>query len=54
MVTMPSTLTLRIFADRAHDTASNAGIFFEVLNSEGNLAIRDGFIGLRGAGKFES
>jgi len=47
MVTMPSTLTLRIFADTARDTASSTGICFEVLNSEGKLAIRDGFIGLR-------
>ncbi|HSU91829.1 MAG TPA: MaoC/PaaZ C-terminal domain-containing protein [Sporolactobacillaceae bacterium] len=47
MVTMPSTLTLRIFADTPRDTASSAGVFFEVLNSEGKLAIRDGFIGLR-------
>jgi len=47
MVTMPSTLTLRIFADTARDTASSTGIYFEVLNSEGKLAIRDGFIGLR-------
>jgi acyl dehydratase len=49
MVTMPSTLTLRIFADTKRDTASSAGVFFEVLNSEGKLAIRDGFIGLRAA-----
>jgi acyl dehydratase len=49
MVTMPSTLTLRIFADTARDSASSTGIFFEVLNSEGKLAIRDGFIGLRAA-----
>jgi acyl dehydratase len=49
MVTMPSTLTLRIFADRARDPASSAGIFFEVLNNEGKLAIRDGFVGLRAA-----
>ena len=47
MVPMPSTLTLRIFADGA----PNAGVFFEVLNGEGRLAIRDGFVGLR-AGKF--
>jgi acyl dehydratase len=49
MVTMPSTLTLRIFADAARDPVSSAGIFFEVLNGEGKLAIRDGFVGLRAA-----
>jgi acyl dehydratase len=49
MVPMPSTLTLRIFADTRHSAAPSA--FFEVLNSEGQLAIRDGFIGMR-AGKF--
>jgi len=49
MVTMPSTLTLRIFADAARDPASSAGIFFEVLNNDGKLAIRDGFVGLRAA-----
>jgi acyl dehydratase len=42
MVTMPSTLTLRILAD-----PTSAGIFFEVINGEGKLAIRDGFVGLR-------
>jgi acyl dehydratase len=41
MVPMPSTLTLRIFS------ATSAGVFFEVLNGEGQLAIRDGFVGLR-------
>ncbi len=46
MVTMPSTLTLRIFADANRDVA-NAGIFFEVSNNEGKLAIPDGFVGLR-------
>lgn len=45
MVTMPSTLTLRIFATR--EQAPVANIFFEVLNSEGKLAIRDGFVELR-------
>jgi acyl dehydratase len=49
MVTMPSALTLRIFADGNRDASANAGIFFEVLNSEGKLAIRDGFVGLRAA-----
>jgi acyl dehydratase len=44
MVPMPSTLTLRIFANSA---ASGTDVFFEVLNSEGQLAIRDGFVGLR-------
>jgi len=53
MVTMPSTLTLRIF-DTERGAAASAGVFFEVLNSEGKLAIRDGFVGLRGAGKLES
>jgi hypothetical protein len=48
MVTMPSMLTLRIFSDTKHEGAS-AGVFFEVLNSEGKLAIRDGFVGLRAA-----
>jgi acyl dehydratase len=48
MVTMPSTLTLRIFTDAKRDALS-AGIFFEVLNNEGKLAIRDGFVGLRAA-----
>ena len=46
MVPMPSTLTLRIFAE-TNNAGSNAGVFFEVLNSEGQLAIRDGFVGLR-------
>jgi acyl dehydratase len=46
MVTMPSTLTLRIFADTARNAAASPGVFFEVSNSEGKLAIRDGFIGL--------
>jgi acyl dehydratase len=50
MVTMPSTLTLRILADGA---APGASVFFEVLNGEGKLAIRDGFVGLR-AENFQS
>jgi acyl dehydratase len=49
MVTMPSTLTLRIFADTNYNAAASTGVFFEVLNSEGKLAIRDGFVGLRAA-----
>lgn len=49
MVTMPSPLTLRIFADAKRDAAASTGVFFEVLNSEGKLAIRDGFVGLRAA-----
>ena len=53
MVTMPSTLTLRIFGTE-RGAAANAGVFFEVLNSEDKLAIRDGFVGLLGAGKLES
>lgn len=47
MVTMPSTLTLRIFAEIEHGHAPSAGVFFEVLNGDGKLAIRDGFVGLR-------
>jgi acyl dehydratase len=47
MVTMPSTLTLRIFADAKRDASASSGVFFEVSNSEGKLAIRDGFVGLR-------
>jgi acyl dehydratase len=53
MVTMPSTLTLRII-DTERDAGANAGVFFEVLNSESKLAIRDGFVGLRSSGKSES
>ncbi len=49
MVTMPSTLTVRIFTDAVRNQASSTGVFFEVLNSEGKLAIRDGFVGLRAA-----
>jgi len=47
MVPMPSTLTLRFFTNSA---ASGTDVFFEVISSEGQLAIRDGFVGLR-AGK---
>jgi acyl dehydratase len=47
MVTMPSTLTLRILADIERGQAPSAGVFFEVLNGDGKLAIRDGFVGLR-------
>jgi acyl dehydratase len=53
MVTMPSTLTLRIF-DVERRAEARSGVFFEVLNSEGKLAIRNGFVGLRGSGKSES
>lgn len=53
MVTMPSKLTLRMFAIE-RGTAAHAGVFFEVLNSEGKLAIREGFVGLRSSGKLES
>ena len=41
MVTMPSTLTVRVLA------REGAVIFFETLNGEGRLAIRDGIIVLR-------
>src|SRR5271168_1378534 len=41
------TLTLRIFADSERGQAPIAGVFFEVLNGDGKLAIRDGFVGLR-------
>ena len=44
MVPMPSTLTLRFFTNSA---ASGTDVFFEVISSEGQLAIRDGFVGLR-------
>jgi hypothetical protein len=41
MVTMPSTLTVRVLA------REGAVVFFEVLSGEGRLAIRDGMITLR-------
>lgn len=47
MVMMPSELTLRILL---HETGSEGtGIFFEVLNSAGEAAIRSGYVGLRPA-----
>ncbi len=45
MVTMPSTLTVRVLA-RDH-RADRAVVFFEVLSGEGRLAIRDGMATLR-------
>jgi acyl dehydratase len=47
MVTMPSEVTLRILA--REDGPGGAGIFFEVLNADGEPAIRGGFAGLRPA-----
>lgn len=41
MVTMPSTLTVRVLA------RDGAVVFFEVLSGEGRLAIRDGMVVLR-------
>ncbi len=41
MVTMPSTLTVRMLA------REGAVVFFEVLSGEGRLAIRDGMVVLR-------
>lgn len=46
MVTMPSTLTLRVL--RRDDSADSAAVFFETLNGEGGLAIREGVVVLRG------
>jgi acyl dehydratase len=45
MVTMPSTLTIRVLA--REDSADSAVIFFETLSGEGRLAIRDGIVMLR-------
>jgi len=45
MVTMPSTLTVRLLG--RDDGARGAVIFFETLNGEGRLAIRDGVVVLR-------
>lgn len=42
MVTMPSTLTVRVLS--RDDSAQRASVFFEVLNGEGRLAIRDGLV----------
>lgn len=47
MVMMPSELTVRILARDSSPGDSTSGIFFEVLNHQGKLAIRDGFVGLR-------
>jgi acyl dehydratase len=41
MVTMPSTLTVRVLA------RDGAAVFFETLSGEGRLAIRDGMVVLR-------
>src|SRR5260370_27178546 len=45
MVTMPSTLTVRVLA--RDNTAHGAVIFFETLSGEGRLAIRHGMVLLR-------
>ncbi len=46
MVLMPSEIRLRILS---RETSGGVdGVFFEVLNAEGQRAIRDGFVGLRG------
>jgi acyl dehydratase len=45
MVTMPSTLTVRVLA--RDDSASQTVVFFETLSGEGRLAIRDGMVMLR-------
>ena len=45
MVTMPSTLTVRVLA--RDDSARGAVIFFETLSGEGRLAIREGIVALR-------
>jgi len=42
MVTMPSTLTVRVLGRK--DSAESASVFFEVLNGEGRIAIRDGLV----------
>jgi acyl dehydratase len=41
MVTMPSTLTVRVLA------RDGAAVFFDVLSGEGRLAIRDGMVAMR-------
>jgi len=46
MVMMPSEIKLRILS--REKSADLNGVFFEVLNAEGQPAVRDGFIGLRG------
>jgi acyl dehydratase len=45
MVTMPSTLTVRVLA--RENNAHGAVIFFETLSGDGRLAIRDGMVLLR-------
>jgi len=45
MVTMPSTLTVRVL--RRNESADRAAVFFEMLSSEGGLAIREGLVVLR-------
>ncbi len=45
MVTMPSTLTVRVLG--RDDRADRAAVFFETLNGEGRLAIREGLVMLR-------
>jgi len=45
MVLMPSEIKLRILSRET--SAGVDGVFFEVLNAEGQRAIRDGFVGLR-------
>ncbi len=46
MVLMPSGIRLRILS---RETSGGVdGVFFEVLNAEGQRAVRDGFVGLRG------
>ena len=45
MVPMPSTLTVRVL--NRDDSAQSSSVFFEVLNEEGRLAIRDGLVVVR-------
>ena len=45
MVTMPSTLTVRVLG--RDDRADRVAVFFETLNGEGGLAIREGLVVLR-------
>jgi acyl dehydratase len=45
MVTMPSTLIVRVLG--RDDSADSTVIFFETLNAEGRLAIREGLVVLR-------
>jgi acyl dehydratase len=46
MVLMPSEVIVRIVARKSNRDSTGAGVFFEVQNNEGKLAIRDGFVGL--------